>query len=261
MQAKSYSSAWQLLFSPEAIIPFLLGSLMMAVAGNALYELLTNLLGTNSKAIIAIGFGALLVMAGAVIALKHFVNRLQAAPALVGKKSPEPRKGLILMVSDPEPCRKAIEWHKKTLDNCWLLYSSRSQDNAEELRGELHQAGIKTEMIFISDVYDPIEFKDKVESIYASLPEGWTESDVILDFTGMTGCASVGSVVACLDEARPKQYTPGQYNEKMEAMQPLDPVEIILNWEFPRSRGQSVTSPAGHFKAKTTESNKVTGDV
>lgn len=90
-------------------------------------------------------------------------------------------------------------------------------------------------MVFVSDVYDPLEFKQKVESIYAALPEGFVESDVILDFTGMTGCASVGSVVACLDEHRPKQYTPGHYNTKLEAKQPIDPVEIVLHWRLLRS--------------------------
>lgn len=202
----------------------------MAVAGNALYELLTNLLGTSSKAIIAIGLGSLLVMGGAVVALKHFIKQLKAAPALIGKRSPEQRIGLILMVSEAETCRKAIAWHQKSLKHCWLLYSSKSQSIAEILQKELLGAGVNTRMEFVADVFDPIEFKEKVESIYDSLPEGVAESDVILDFTGMTGCASVGSVIACLEPQRPKQYTPGLYDAKLEVMQPLDPVEIVLDW-------------------------------
>ncbi len=216
-------------------MPFLLGSLMMAVAGNALYELLTNLLGTSNKAVIGIGISALLVLGGAVVALKHFVRQLQTAPTLIGKRSPEPRKGLILMVSEMETCRKAIAWHREKLKRCWLFYSSRSQDTAEKLRQELAEAGVKGEMLFIADVFDPLEFKQKVENVYAALPEGFAESDVILDFTGMTGCASVGSVVACLAPHRPKQYTPGQYDTKLEAMQPFDPVEIVLHWGLLRS--------------------------
>lgn len=221
-----------MLFSPEAVAPFLLGSLMMAVAGNAFYELLTNLLGTSNKAIIGIGIGALLILGGAVVALKHFAKQFQATPTLIGKRPPDPRKGLILLVSEEETCRKAIDWHRERLTHCWLFYStkSKSQDTAERLRQELAGTGVRAEMVFVSDVYDPLEFKQKVEGVYAALPEGFVESDVILDFTGMTGCASVGSVIACLDEQRPKQYTPGHYDAKLDAMQPLDPVEIVLHW-------------------------------
>ncbi|MGH9767091.1 MAG: CRISPR-associated protein [Blastocatellia bacterium] len=252
MRKRSYSSAWQLLFSPDAIIPFLLGSLMMAVAGNAIYELLTNLLGTSNKAIVGIGISALMVLGGAVVALKHFAKQFQTTPTLIGKKPPDPRKGLILLVSEEETCRKAIDWHRDRLAHCWLLYStkSKSQDTAERLRQELAGTGVRAEMIFISGVYDPLEFKQKVDSIYAALPEGFVESDVILDFTGMTGCASVGSVIACLDEQRPKQYTPGHYDAKLDVTQPLDPVEIVLHWGLLRS-------PALVESAKTAEISNV----
>lgn len=208
---------------------------MMAVAGNALYGLLTNMLGTSNKSIIGIGISALLVLGGAVMALKYIIKQFHIAPALSGKRPPTPRKGLILMVSEIETCRKAIDWHRDELKHCWLLYSAKTQDTAEKLRQESDETGVKTEMMFISDVYDPLEFKQKVESIYAAPPERLVESDVILDFTGMTGCASVGGVIACLDEQRPKQYTPGQYNQQLKAIQPLNPVEIVLHWDLLRS--------------------------
>ncbi len=241
MKRRSYSSAWQLLFSPEAAVPFLIGSLMMAVVGNALYELLTNLLGTTSKAIVGIGLSALLILGCAVVVLNHLVKLLRVSPPQINKERPAPHKGLILLVSNEEICWKSIEWHRSSLKHCWLFFSSKSQVIAEKLEQELTEMNVKTERVFVEDIFDPLEFNQKVVSIYETLPNGYTESDVILDFTGMTACASVGSVIACLDERRHKQYTPGEYNPKLQAVQPLNPVQINLHWRLLRLSASAVS--------------------
>src|SRR5947209_15534949 len=80
----------------------------------------------------------------------------------------------------------------------------------------------------IKDAFDPIGLKKKVDSIYENLPATCQEVDVILDFTGMTALASVGSVLACLDESRAIQYVPAEYNDKGQPIKPLDPIEIVL---------------------------------
>ena len=113
---------------------------------------------------------------------------------------------------------------------CWLLCSTRTIPIAREIEKELDAQGKLATHELIKDVFDPLECRDKVEEIYKTLPDGWKEDDVILDFTGMTACASVGSVLACLDEKRAIQYTPGQYDEDLKAMQPLEPVEVVLHW-------------------------------
>jgi hypothetical protein len=87
-----------------------------------------------------------------------------------------------------------------------------------------------------------------VERIYSDLPPGCLETDVILDFTGMTACASVGSVLACLNENRSIQYTPAQYDTTLKAMQPLDPVEVVLHWgmlRLPASADAEAKAVAG----------------
>ncbi|MCI0389630.1 MAG: hypothetical protein MOB07_12835 [Acidobacteria bacterium] len=92
---------------------------MMAVAGNALYGLLTSLQWASNKAVIRIGIIPLLMIGGAVVALKHYVDQFQAAPALSGKRPPALRKGLILMVSEIETCCKAIDWRREKVRHCW----------------------------------------------------------------------------------------------------------------------------------------------
>jgi hypothetical protein len=227
---RPFASGLQLMFTPEALIPFLIGTLALAVLGNAVYQLLTNYLGTCNMAVVKIGVGAVVTVVGMAWVLSRFVNRLRPSPPLLGKQPPEKRKGLILLVSNEATSREAIEWHQNALEYCWLLCSTQSASIAEKLRQELTRQGKTVKVDLINDIFDPLEYRDKVEAIYAEMPDGWAESDVILDFTGMTACASVGSVLACLNEQRAIQYTPGQYDTALKAMQPLDPVEVVLHW-------------------------------
>jgi hypothetical protein len=79
----------------------------------------------------------------------------------------------------------------------------------------------------------------KVDAIYTQLPAGCTPTDVIPDFTGMTTIASVGAVLACLDEQRAMQYTPAVFDETLHAIQPRDPVEVVLSWGMLENQRQT----------------------
>jgi hypothetical protein len=231
MPRKSVSSGLQLLFTPQAFIPFLLGGVAMAVLGNGVYQLLTNWLTTSNSAVIQIMIISLVVIGVMSRVLSYFVNRLRQAPPLVGKKTPDKRKGLIVLVSNKPAASKAVEWHRDSLRWCWLVCSEQSMRVASELKTDLEEMGKQAEIVLVKDVFDPVCCKEKVEAIYATLPKGCFESDVILDFTGMTTPASVGSVLACLDENRSIQYTPPDFDEEMNPKQPRDPIEIVLDWK------------------------------
>ncbi len=119
---------------------------------------------------------------------------------------------------------------------------------ASKIKADLEEQGRAGYLVLINDVLDPVDCRNKVESIYNNLPPSCTDSDVILDFTGMTVIASVGSVLACLDERRSIQYTPGVFNNELKAVQPRDPVEISLDWNmlrFPNTAtGNEATLPS-----------------
>lgn len=230
MPKKSVSSGLQLLFTPQAFIPFLLGGIALAVLGNGVYQLLTNWLTTSNSAVIQVIIGSLVVIVVMSLVLGYFVNRLGQAPPLVGKKPPDKRKGLIVLVSNEPTASKAIEWHRDSLRWCWLVCSEQSLPVASKLKADLEKMGKQAELVLVKDVFDPVCCREKVEEIYASLPKECFESDVILDFTGMPTTASVGAVLACLDENRSIQYTPPNFDEEMQPIQPRDPIEIVLSW-------------------------------
>lgn len=231
----TFKTGLQQLFNPQALIPFVIATIMLAILGAAIYDTLKLFFGEGRYSTFLIislfALAAFLVTAWLFV---RFVNRLKPAAPLVGKQSPDKHKGLILLVSSEPVCRHAIKWHTPELRHCWLVCSSeeRSIKPGNALQKELRAGGVNARVVHIEDVYDPVEFRDRVNQIYEQLPDDLSESDVILDFTGMTGCASVGSVLACLSDLRPIQYTPAEFDAALKAVQPRDPVEVLLDWRM-----------------------------
>jgi hypothetical protein len=54
----NFSQAAKIFFSPETLVPFLIGATFLSVPGNAVTQMLTNWLSTSSLAAAKITFGA-----------------------------------------------------------------------------------------------------------------------------------------------------------------------------------------------------------
>ncbi len=164
--------------------------------------------------------------------------------AVIGKRPPRARVGLIVLVSNNlEALRKAIEWHGEELKNCWLICSPLSAPNARILEEELVAQGKDACLELVNDVYDPIKFLEKVTEISKrATTANINPDDLILDFTGMTSIASVGCVLACLQTHLPLQYTPAVSNPNMKALIPLDPMEITLDYSIQPLHSQAVVA-------------------
>jgi hypothetical protein len=213
-------------------VPFVFGSVALAVLGNAVYSILTNALGTTQRPQVVIAATALMLLAAAVWLVSRVIGRLRPAPPLANKRSPQPHKGLILLVSNEPVARKGLDWHKPKLENVWLVCSGQSHALGSTLREELKASGTQASIVLIDDVFDVTEVRDKVGHIYDRLSEETelTSNEVILDFTGMTATASVGSALACMAPDRPLQYTPATYDTHLNALVPRDPIEVVLDW-------------------------------
>ncbi|MCW5968913.1 MAG: hypothetical protein KIT57_10395 [Blastocatellales bacterium] len=227
---RSFSNGLQLLTESKTLTTFVIGAIATGVLDGAVFQLLTNWLGTTSSSIAIIAFGAVIVLVVFIWVIGRLVRRLRPAPPLLGKRAPGSCRGLILLVSNEPTALKAIEWHRDKLERCWLVCSSQSTPLASKIKDDLEKKGVSAELVLINDVFDVVECKRRIGEIYEHLPEGLQEPDVILDFTGMTAVASVGAVLACLDESRSIQYTPAVFDKELHALQPRDPVEIILHW-------------------------------
>ena len=238
------ASGIQVLTAPKTLLTFLTGGIALSVLGNAVYQLLTNWLPTSNYTIIGIIIVSVLVLLGVAWMIEHLAQRWRPAPPLPNKQPPQQRRGIIFLVSNEPTIQRALAWHRDTLQWCWLVCSEQTLPLAGKLREELQVQEKKAELVVLNDVFDLVECRNKVDAIYTQLPAGCTPGDVILDFTGMTTIASVGAVLACLDEQRAMQYTPAVFNEQLHAIQPRDPVEVVLSWGM--LDGQRQTTEAAH---------------
>lgn len=216
-------------FNPETLIPFLIGSLVLSIFSNSISKILENTIGGTTQAQIKILMGALVIFLFCVWWLSELL-RVTSPVISLGKAQPCPHKGLILLVSREEPCRKAIKFHLPKLEYCWLICSTQSQDIAQNIKDEFSSNSLLKfpEPLIVNDVYEPLEFSKVVEKIYLNLPKSLREQDVICDFTGMTAQASVGMVLTSLFIKTKLQYTPAEIADGKLTGRSLEPIEITL---------------------------------
>ena len=224
-----FSGAAKAFFSPEAFVPFLVGSAFLGVLTNALYQVIANLVGTDTRAALAVAGGAVVILLASVLAWRwafaRSLRRAESEPRL-GKRRPR-RRGLVLLVSRAEPCRRAIGYHRPVLERCWLVCSVKTMDLARQLRSEFPNV-CSPDPVVVNDVEDPLDYRRCVDGVYRSLPQGWAESDVICDYVGMTVHGTAGMVLACLPRGRPLQCTTARRDDALDAVEALDPIEIVL---------------------------------
>lgn len=230
------SQAIKTVFSPETIVPFVVGSVSLAVFGSALYDICKNIFGTTTPDLIKIAAIAFLILSGAVVVVwwviaQRFSRLTVDIPFEVEQKKLDRHyPGLILLVSQLEACEQAIQFHLPELKRCWLITSEQKLEIAQNLCRRFSNICVD-KPILINDVYNPLEFRDRIDEIYRTrLPQGWREAGVIADYTGMTAHASVGMVLACLGKNRPLQYTPAK-NSQGKIVGSFAPIRISLHQE------------------------------
>ena len=249
MTGRNLSRGLQKIFSEQPLLYFLIGTVAISVLGNAAYQLVANIIGTSNKAVAGIALGSILILLWAAWHVERLIKFGKPANPIAKESRPIPRQGLILLVSREDACRKAIQWHQQRLAWCWLICSGQTKPLADKLKGELEDVNVRSEIEQVENVFNPVALKERVERIYENLPENLEETDVILDFTGLPALASVGAVLACLDEKRSIQYVPAEYDRQLRPVKALDPVEIILTWRI-------IHSPEASIKREQPEQSK-----
>jgi hypothetical protein len=229
-------NAFVAFFNPRTIVPFLFGALCLAVLGNATYQLLTNQLGTDTSAVLAIALGTLACFLLALFAFLWQASR----PGLVrplehpSRRTPRPRKGLVFLFGRREVCQMALKPHAGSLQRLWLICSPQNNAEANAFAAEIQEAHRFTvEVRVVADANDPLAFHVAVLKILEERPAEWSAEDVISDYVGLTSHASIGMVLACLQARSPIQYTPGEYDANLKAVRPLEPFEVLLRQPIP----------------------------
>lgn len=228
------SRAIEMFADPKTIGPFLLGSIALGVVSNAIYQILCNILGITTAAAVEIAVGAFIILIVAVVWVSYY---LQSKSGLVHEPTyatPNSRRGLIYLVSSKQPCITAAGYHAETLEWLWLLCSTQTAMLAEEIKNEIAstiprlQSKGRIKICTIEDADDPLEFFNRIKSIFNDLPEGLQRKEVIADYLGMTSNASVGVALACMLHGWPLEYTQPQFDERRRPIAALPPREIAF---------------------------------
>jgi hypothetical protein len=216
-------------FEPNTLTPFLIGTMFLSVIGNAFSDILKIVFGDDIQSLFKISAGSIIIFIICIWLFDKALNKPEKQFDL-SRAKPKKHKGLILLVSKEEPCRKAIEYHLKDLKYCCLIHSSQSLPIVEILRTDYPQITfVEPDRLIVNDIFDPIKFASLVREIYDALPADCSKQEIIGDFTGMTAQGSVGMAIASLLERQTKlQYTPAATNKEGKPTHSLEPIEIII---------------------------------
>lgn len=232
--------------NPKDIPTFVAAIIGVGLLQAVTYDLI-KLIGSGWAILVGVLLTSILMLVLVYYRVRQTLKRLmntELKPKVLAFASPH--RGLILLVSNnwkepgtiPPACQSALEHHWATLDYCWLLYSSQSEDEKNATTAYIEAKNSSTARtvriegdILIADVYSIEEVRDRIDTIYRQLPDALLETDVIADFTGMTVLASVGMVLACLNPERMMQYTPQNASGGSFA-----PHAVVLSYEDIRER-------------------------
>ena len=144
---------------------------------------------------------------------------------------PEPKRGLIILVSNASSAMHAIKYHfnGKRLERVWLIPSNGRENDkfgrssislAEEIGKECemlkNEAGQRL-MVDRTHEVSPADAQDTFDTVNRIFRTGgFRAEEIIADFTGGTKPMTVGMIMACLPPERELEYVP--YNPQTKEM-------------------------------------------
>lgn len=112
----TFRYALQQLFDPTAVGPFILGGLALGVFSNSISELAAEVVGRTPFRIFLIAAGSLTVLLFCAVLVAVKLSRFASRHLETQTQKPEPRRGLVFLVSQLDPAGKAIQYHMPTLE-------------------------------------------------------------------------------------------------------------------------------------------------
>ncbi|HDN80166.1 MAG TPA: hypothetical protein ENG33_06865 [Chloroflexi bacterium] len=204
-----------------------ISTVVIAMLVNLFYDWLLELGGLGGA------FVAIMAMAATAVVFAGsyyvFTRRKYRPGEVEGKGKPYKRKGLIVLVSNPDTVRKAMEYHQDTLAYCWLITTKEVEKRGTVDRiKSLATPQVHFEERRLEDEYDAEECYQVIRGILQHDLErfGLTPEEVICDITGGTKPMTMGMILACVEKGYPVEHVPAVYDEELKALRPLEPFEI-----------------------------------
>ncbi|MBP1464358.1 DUF1887 family protein [Candidatus Chloroploca sp. M-50] len=206
--------------NPSIPVLFLVGTIVLAVLGNAVYDLLFIVLSPDPDQAVVVRLmllsgGSLLLLALIVGFLWLWYNARRRPPLKPLKPAQildRSYAGLVVFVSEnPQASeQRAIQHHlrDRTLTHLWLIVSREARGNAQMLTGWLRtESGgdrVQLTQLPLTDAFD-------IEASHRAVVDALETADamvdqLIVDITSGTKQMSAGAVLACREYGVPMQY-------------------------------------------------------
>ncbi|MEZ4726039.1 MAG: hypothetical protein R3E79_02770 [Caldilineaceae bacterium] len=174
--------------------------------------------------------GLLLVLVAAVLIYligRNLFTRLFPAPKILVGIPPEKRRGVILLFSNEETLRKAVDHHHPALQHLWLIVTPQAKEKAQAVIATLDEIEI-----FEQPVRTPWNPDDTALAVRRALEHAYDldyrRADLICDVTGGTKPMTIGAAVACMAQELTVQMVAARYNEYLQDPHALEVFEIRL---------------------------------
>jgi len=141
---------------------------------------------------------------------------------------PQKFEGLILLLTNQDTAREAIQHHMPALKHVWLIVTPEKQKDVSALTGEFPNLPFST--LPISNLYDTQSCYDAVRQIYRRRTRDVKISpkNTISDITGGTKPMTMGMIVACIEGGFPIEHVPTVFDSTNKPIRALAPIEIRI---------------------------------
>ena len=224
------------LFDAEKAPPllFLTTTYLVGITINSLTDTIKDLSGFSSESISLTGLIILIVIMAILDPIPKYLNYLfKGRGSLISSMGglSERHKGLIVLCSVGEniSAEQAIRYHYRGINNeykepvlkhCWMLTGGNaSLDASQKLIAKLKSEGLPEDLFETvemsgEDADNPSKVYKIIEDIFENLHEGFSERDIIADYTGGTKSMTAGLILACTSPERKLQILkPRKYKE------------------------------------------------
>lgn len=209
----------------RAPVLFIVASLVLAMLGNALYELVLLVFGEQPMTLIGIIVGSALIFPFLVWSIRRVIEGIagkQQTIEVIPAERIEPHSALVLPVGlrSQGPERAILEWHQpgRVLRDCWLIVSSQVRSDAQSKVSDLTQWLIENNVdVHIIDIADATSLDETFRAAMQALREAHGPVQalpVVVDITGGTAVMSVGMALAARNWNTPVRYYPAVYNRE-----------------------------------------------
>jgi hypothetical protein len=226
---------------------YVLGAYVLGISINLVTNYAAEWTQSRSLAwwLLVIGGPVAILLVSSSLLRRGFRNQLSTTGSLVAR--PRRSRGLVVIASrgdGTQTAQKAIEYHRP--ERLWVVHSDWSQADFEtDVKGWALGRNLlspdQIQPIALSDeaFTDPGVVQERIErEVFGALPDGWEESDVMIDITGGRKQTTAGAFLAGLPQGRRLEVN---IPDKVDfatggGKSPGDPVEIRIDFSLKRLR-------------------------